>query len=575
MKRTGPVRARGGWWPLALSLFVATHAWAGPTVCAAGATTPGIDVSKWQGAIDWAKVAKTQKFVIARVSDGTYLDTWFDSYWPDIAAHGMVRGAYQFFEPAQDPIVQADILLQKMGPMVPGMLPPTLDVEATGGKTPAQVEAGVQQWVDYVTAKLGVAPIIYTGNWFWDPNVGSSAQSGLPVWVSYYCSGCCPKIPLPWKTWAIWQYSDKGAVSGVAGNCDMNQWNGDLASLQSFANVGGVVVPACGDGNCAPPETCGFCPTDCGTCPVADAGSTDSGVADVGSKDTGIADAGVKDTAIKDAAVKDTGVKDTGAKDTGLIKDAAPKDLILDPCAACPNACVASTGQCVDCLVSSDCAPGQQCLPGNVCASVCGDGVCAGDEFSATCCLDCPCPGGKGCVAGQCTNGSTCSDNCPSLYAVTCVDSNHYHVCQKVAGGCLQWDPLAACQPDLVCAAGLCVDPASIVDVQSGPDAGTMIDAGEEITLKDAPEATDLSDGGKVGDGKVRDQGLAEDSTVTQNQVKFVSTAAPSGCSARPSPHGSGSATGLAMGLVTVGLLRRRRLMTRKDSISRQTRRAE
>lgn len=213
-------------------------------VCAKGATTPGIDVSKWQGAINWTKVkASGQKFVIARISDGTYLDTQFDSYWPAMKKAGFVVGAYQFFEPAQDVIKQADILLAKMGPMEPGMLPPTLDVEAAGGKTPAQVEAAVAQWIAYVQPKIGVAPMIYTGAWFWDPQVASSAQSGLPLWTSNYCTNCCASVPAAWKEWAIWQFNDKGVVGGISGDCDMDLWNGDLASLNVHA--GGDAPSTC------------------------------------------------------------------------------------------------------------------------------------------------------------------------------------------------------------------------------------------------------------------------------------------------------------------------------------------
>ena len=213
-------------------------------ICAKGTTTPGIDVSKWQGAINWAKVKATgQKFVIARISDGTYLDTQFDSYWPAMKKAGFVVGAYQFFEPAQDVIKQADILLAKMGPMEPGMLPPTLDVEAAGGKTPAQVEAAVAQWIAYVQPKIGVAPMIYTGAWFWDPQVVSSAQSGLALWTSNYCTNCCASVPAAWKDWAIWQFNDKGVVSGISGDCDMNLWNGDLASLNLHA--GGDTPATC------------------------------------------------------------------------------------------------------------------------------------------------------------------------------------------------------------------------------------------------------------------------------------------------------------------------------------------
>src|SRR5277367_3179126 len=64
------------------------------TVCAAGAVVTGVDVSVYQGTVDWASVkAAGNAFAIARISDGTYLDTEFDTNWTGIKNAGLVRGA--------------------------------------------------------------------------------------------------------------------------------------------------------------------------------------------------------------------------------------------------------------------------------------------------------------------------------------------------------------------------------------------------------------------------------------------------------------------------------------------------
>src|SRR4051812_46519806 len=67
-------------------------------VCAKGATVKGIDVSKWQGSIDWAKVkASGVAFAIARVGDGdSYVDPQFGANWSGMKAHGIIRGTYHF-----------------------------------------------------------------------------------------------------------------------------------------------------------------------------------------------------------------------------------------------------------------------------------------------------------------------------------------------------------------------------------------------------------------------------------------------------------------------------------------------
>src|SRR5262245_1766628 len=67
-------------------------------VCPAGATVKGVDVSVYQGNINWAMAkAAGIAFAIARVSDGMFMDTKFDQNWSGMKANGIVRGAYQFF----------------------------------------------------------------------------------------------------------------------------------------------------------------------------------------------------------------------------------------------------------------------------------------------------------------------------------------------------------------------------------------------------------------------------------------------------------------------------------------------
>src|SRR6476619_4455511 len=70
----------------------------GVTVCPGKSTLLGVDVSTYQGTIDWAKVkASGRAFAITRVGDGLGGDNTFDANWAGIKANGMVRGAYQYF----------------------------------------------------------------------------------------------------------------------------------------------------------------------------------------------------------------------------------------------------------------------------------------------------------------------------------------------------------------------------------------------------------------------------------------------------------------------------------------------
>lgn len=203
------------------------------TVCGSGPTVKGIDVSYYQGDINWpAAAGDGVEFAFVRVSDGLHtLDTKFARNWQGTKANGILRGAYQFFRPTQDALAQANLLLDTMGPLAADDLPPVIDVEAADGMSAAQIQAKVKIWIDRVTAVTGRAPIIYTGFYFWRDSVGALDATTSPLWHAQYSSVACPTIAPPWTTWAFWQYTDSGRVAGIAGGVDTNRFNGTRAQL--------------------------------------------------------------------------------------------------------------------------------------------------------------------------------------------------------------------------------------------------------------------------------------------------------------------------------------------------------
>ncbi len=240
---------------------------AAATVCAAGPTVAGMDVSSYESAIDWdAAHAAGIEFAFIRVSDGTqYPDPMFATYWPAARAAGVIRGAYQYFRPAEDAVAQADLLLTAMGPPQPGDLPPVLDLEVSGGLTTAQVDAQVQLWIDHIAAAIGRPPIVYAGLYSWPTLTGGYDVTTSPLWIAQYTSAACPDIPDPWTQWLFWQDTDTGTVDGVAGTADhdLDVFDGTLADLQAFTMAG-----TCGDGTCSGSEDSDSCPMDCPPCGV-------------------------------------------------------------------------------------------------------------------------------------------------------------------------------------------------------------------------------------------------------------------------------------------------------------------
>jgi MYXO-CTERM domain-containing protein len=236
------------------------------TVCADGPTVAGIDVSKWQGAIDWPAVADAGiQFAFIRTTHGVgTIDEYFDDNWRQAREVGIVRGPYQYLAADQDPIAQADLMLSMIGQLEPGDLPPVLDVEDPNGiPAPATYVANVRAWMDHVEAALGVRPIIYTGKYYWQDHLASSnAFVDYPLWLAQYRDGC-PDTPTPYTRWAFWQHTSTGHVTGISGNVDRDWFNGTLDDLRALG-----AVATCGDGVCSAGESTDSCADDCPPCQV-------------------------------------------------------------------------------------------------------------------------------------------------------------------------------------------------------------------------------------------------------------------------------------------------------------------
>jgi hypothetical protein len=103
-------------------------------VCPDGPLTKGIDVSFWQGVIDWQALADAGvKFAFIRAGDGLGTDTQFRRNWAEAKRVGILRGAYVFFRARHSGEEQARVLLRNLGGDV-GELPPVLDIEGKGGE---------------------------------------------------------------------------------------------------------------------------------------------------------------------------------------------------------------------------------------------------------------------------------------------------------------------------------------------------------------------------------------------------------------------------------------------------------
>lgn len=199
------------------------------------AYTPGIDVSRYQGEIDWEKVAAAgYKFAVLRATIGDYYtDPRFYSNWSGAKAAGLLVSAYH--------VVVATNYAQKQIARFSSVLdgrktdfPPVLDIELDKGVSKAANTACIQDCIREMQSFDGRRPVIYTAYYYWKDHVLASSDWGqYDLWVATYSEK--PMLPPGWSDWKFWQYSSGGRVPGISGSTDMNYFNGTGQELIAYA----------------------------------------------------------------------------------------------------------------------------------------------------------------------------------------------------------------------------------------------------------------------------------------------------------------------------------------------------
>lgn len=221
------------------------------TADATTAPLEGIDVSHWQGTINWTKVAAAgKKFAIIKATDGLvqsdgtlYTDPTYATNHSQAKAAGLWTGAYHYARPStntNDAVLEADhfVAVMKVGV---GDLIPALDLEESGGMSVAGLQSWVTKFLGEVTAKIGIKPMIYTSPSFWKNNMGDShvlADAGYKtLWIAHW-GVSSPTVPANnWggHGWTFWQYTSDGTVSGITGRVDLDRFNGTDLATQAYS----------------------------------------------------------------------------------------------------------------------------------------------------------------------------------------------------------------------------------------------------------------------------------------------------------------------------------------------------
>ncbi|KAF8162506.1 glycoside hydrolase family 25 protein [Mycena galopus ATCC 62051] len=249
---------------------------AGPLLCAGAALVlrdavkraqpQGIDVSHFQGTIDWTSIkADGVSFAYIKATEGTtFLDPDFSANYIGATTAGLIRGGYHFAHPdISSGATQATYFLAHGGMCSQSHLLPVSHIQHTGGWSadgitlpgaldieynPSGAEcyglsaSAMVSWISDFSKTYHAAatryPVIYTTTDWWTTCTGNSAAfaADSPLWIAEY-SSTLGALPAGWRKalsaiffTTFWQYADSGPNPG-----DQDLFNGDAAGLEAIA----------------------------------------------------------------------------------------------------------------------------------------------------------------------------------------------------------------------------------------------------------------------------------------------------------------------------------------------------
>jgi len=200
----------------------------------------GIDVSKYQGDIDWSAVAASGvKFAWIKATEGgDHADEKFSANWAGAKSAGVPHGAYHFVYWCRPPSEEVAWFEQNV-PVEDDALPPVLDVEATPDSRTCkrqlereQTIADMKVMLEEMERHYGRRPVIYTSVDFYEAILSDGAFGDYPIWVR--STKHHPAVRYGARKWHFWQYQADGATPGIEGHVDQDAFYGQPAQWQAF-----------------------------------------------------------------------------------------------------------------------------------------------------------------------------------------------------------------------------------------------------------------------------------------------------------------------------------------------------
>ena len=199
----------------------------------------GVDVSHYQGTIDWEKLADQDlEFAYIKATEGSgSLDECFHDNWQAAGQTNLKIGAYHFFSFDSDGRRQAEFYIDTAGSL-DGKMAPMVDVEFYGDKrsNPPEKEEVIKQLGEMLAAleeHYHITPVIYTTYKVYHDYIRDEFEE-YPLWIR---DVYCPPLFTAGEKWTFWQYTDTAVLDGYEGSekyIDMNVFRGTREELEQL-----------------------------------------------------------------------------------------------------------------------------------------------------------------------------------------------------------------------------------------------------------------------------------------------------------------------------------------------------
>ena len=196
----------------------------------------GIDVSSYQGNIEWEKVKELKEgipiqFVFIRATMGDdSADKEFFKNWKNAKKQGYTRGAYHYYRPNENSYKQAERFINTVS-LSKGDMVPVLDIEEISTKQSMNnLRLGLKRWLTKVEEHYGVKPIIYTADAFYNRHLNTDEFDDYTIWIANF-----NQVKKPWTSgWKIWQFTEKGNIPGINHHVDYNVYKGNITEFNEL-----------------------------------------------------------------------------------------------------------------------------------------------------------------------------------------------------------------------------------------------------------------------------------------------------------------------------------------------------